>query len=182
MKNILVITGSPRKDGNTDLLANAFIEGAKKAGNNTMLFDAGKAKIKGCTACNTCFKNGHACSANDDFNKLAPLLETADIIVFCTPLYWFSFSAQLKAAIDKMYSFSFAQKKLKVTETILMICAETEDKKDFEGIIKSYKLILNYQKWTNRKIVTVPHVNNVGDIKNTNALKAAKKLGASIKD
>ncbi|MCL2792466.1 MAG: flavodoxin family protein [Spirochaetaceae bacterium] len=181
MKNILILTGSPRKDGNTDLLANAFIEGAKKAGNKTMLFDAGKAKIKGCVACNTCFSTGKACSVSDDFNKLAPLIEEAEIIVFCTPLYWFTFSAQLKSAIDKMYSFSFAQKKLKIKEAILMVCAETDDKKDFEGVIKSYKLILNYKGWTSKKIVTVPHVNNVGDIKNTNALELAKKLGSSIK-
>ncbi|MHB9295266.1 hypothetical protein PilKf_01008 [Pillotina sp. SPG140] len=55
MKNILVITGSPRKGGNSSLLANAFIAGAKTAGHNIMLFEAGRKKILGCIACETCF-------------------------------------------------------------------------------------------------------------------------------
>ena len=180
MKNVLVITGSPRKDGNSDLLAKAFIEGAKEAGNEVALFEAGKMKINGCVACDTCFTKGSACSFSDDFNQLAPKLENADIVVLCTPLYWFTFPAQLKAAIDKMYSFAFAKKKLKIKEAILMVCAETDDPNDFEGIVTAYNLILNYQGWANREILTIPKVNKIGDIKNTNALETAKNSGLSI--
>ena len=180
MKNILVITGSPRKDGNTDLLAKAFIEGAEKSGNKVMLFDAGKAKISGCVACNTCFTKGKACSFNDDFDKLAPMLENADMVVFCTPLYWFTFSAQLKAAIDRMYSFQFGKKELKVKEAILMVCAGTDDLNEFAGIVSDYNLITHYLGWKNREILKVADVNEVGDIKNTDALEKAKKIGESI--
>ena len=180
MKNVLVITGSPRKNGNSDLLANAFIEGAKEAGNEVTLFEAGRMKINGCVACETCFTKGTACSFNDDFNKLAPKLENADIIVFCTPLYWFTFPAQIKSAIDRMYSFSHTKKKLKIKESILMVCAGTDDADDFGGIIKTYNLIANYQGWVNREILTILNLNKIGDIQNTNGLEAAKNMGLGI--
>jgi multimeric flavodoxin WrbA len=179
MKNILVITGSPRKDGNSTLLANAFIEGAKSVGNEVMLFEAGKMKINGCIACRTCFKNGKACSFDDDFNKLVPLIEKADIIVFCTPLYWFSFPAQLKSAIDKLYSFLVGKKELKIKEAILIVCAGDNTKTIFKGITASYKLILKYQGWKNRDILTVNSVHEIEDMK-TETLEKAKNIGLNI--
>jgi multimeric flavodoxin WrbA len=180
MKNILIITGSPRKNGNSTLLANAFIEGAKVNEHKIMLFEAGRKKIKGCVACNTCFSKGNACSFNDDFNEIVPMIENADIIVFCTPLYWFTFPTQLKSVIDKMYSFIIGKKKLKIKESILMVCAETDDKKDFDGIIRTYELITNYQGWKNNIILTIPNVNEIGEIKNTDGLEKAKKIGLNI--
>ena len=177
---ILVITGSPRKNGNSDLLAKAFIEGAEQAGNEVMLFEAGRAKISGCMACNSCFVKGTACSFDDDFNTLAPMLEDAGMIVFCTPLYWFGFPGQLKSAIDKLYSFVTGDKKLKITEAILMVCAETGDAGDFRGIVTAYELMLNYLGWKNREIVTVPNVNKKGDILNTGSLERAKNIGLGI--
>ena len=180
MKNILVITGSPRKNGNSTLLAGAFTEGARIAGHNIMLFESGKKEINGCIACNTCFSKGNACSFNDDFNEIVPMMEKADIIVFCTPLYWFTFPAQLKSVIDKMYSFIIGKKKLKIKEAILMVCAETDDKNDFEGIIKTYEKIINYQGWKNNTILTIPNVNEIGEIKNTDGLEKAKNVGLNI--
>jgi multimeric flavodoxin WrbA len=180
MKIILVITGSPRKNGNSALMADAFIEGAKMAGNEITLFEAGKMKINGCIACDTCFTKGTACSFNDDFNKLVPMLENADIIVFCTPLYWFTFPAQLKSVIDKLYSFIIGKKELKIRESILMVCAETNDINDFKGIIRTYKLISNYRGWKNREILTVPNVSKIGDIKKTDGLGKANTIGLGI--
>ena len=180
MKNVLVITGSPRKGGNSDLLANAFIEGAKTAGNEVTLFEAARMKINGCVACNNCFTKGTACSFDDDFNKLAPKLENADIIVFCTPLYWFTFPTQIKSAIDKMYSFTHTKKKLKIKEAILMVCGGTDDANDFTGIIKTYELMLNYLGWANREILTILNLNEIGDVKKTNGPETAKNIGLGI--
>jgi multimeric flavodoxin WrbA len=181
MKKILVITGSPRKNGNSTLLANAFIEGAETAGNEVMLFEAGNAEIKGCTACNTCFTKGTACSFEDDFNrKLVPMLENADMIVFSTPLYWATFSAQLKLAIDKLCAFDFGKKELKIKEAILMVCGATSDMADFKGIIETYEIILKYESWENRGILIVPNVNEIGDIKSTDWLEKAKNMGLGI--
>lgn len=179
-KNILVLTGSPRKGGNSDLMAEAFIEGVMKAGHEVMKFETAAKNINGCRACNTCFSKGVACSFQDDFNELVPLLEIADLIVFATPLYWYSFPTQIKAAIDKLYSFIIGQRPLKIKECVLLACGEEEDKKVFDGIIKSYELTALNRKWNDRGQLIVPGVNNKGDIRNTNALEKAKKLGLSI--
>jgi multimeric flavodoxin WrbA len=85
-KNILIITGSPRKNGNSDMMADAFIKGALAAGHKTIKFEAAFKKISGCTACDKCWSTGSACVINDDFAGLEPLLEEADMIVLAFPL------------------------------------------------------------------------------------------------
>jgi multimeric flavodoxin WrbA len=103
-KSILVFNGSPRDGGNSDLLADAFIKGATKAGHEVVKCEVGKKNIIGCKACDACYSKGKPCSFDDDFNGIAPFMGKADAIIFITPLYWFTFPARLKAAIDKMYS------------------------------------------------------------------------------
>jgi multimeric flavodoxin WrbA len=179
-KNILILTGSPRKGGNSNLLADAFIAGARQSGHTTVKYRAAEKNIKGCKACKTCFSKGIACSFPDDFNELAPLLEQADMVVFATPLYWFSFPTQLKAAIDKLYSFLIGKRTLKIKECVLLVCGVAEDEAEYEGIVKSYELIANYQQWMNRGIIIVPGVNEKGDILKMDGLKRAERLGKSI--
>ncbi|MHB9295267.1 hypothetical protein PilKf_01009 [Pillotina sp. SPG140] len=117
---------------------------------------------------------------NDDFNEVAPMFERADIIVFCTPLYYSTFPAQLKVVIDKMVSFFIGNKKLKIKEAILIVCGEADDIKEYDGIIKTYALILNYEHWKNNTILVVPNVTKIGDVKYTNSLENARNIGINI--
>jgi hypothetical protein len=87
-KNILLLTGSPRRYGNSDRMAEAFTKGALDAGHNVMLFNAGRKEIGGCKACKECWSKGEPCIYRDDFDEVAPLLEEAEVILFATPLYW----------------------------------------------------------------------------------------------
>jgi len=180
MKNILVLTGSPRKDGNSDLLANAFIEGARTSGNEVTLFEAGKMKVNGCDSCLTCSKEGANCTFDDDFTKLIPVLEKADMIVFCTPLYYFSFSSQLKSVIDRLCFFAYEHRSLKIKESILISCGCLDDMEIFEGIVKIYELMAKYIGWQDKGILTIPKISEIGDIRNTDGLERAKNLGLSI--
>jgi multimeric flavodoxin WrbA len=179
-KNILVLTGSPRRKGNSDMLADAFIEGAKEAGHQVTKIETARKKISGCIACNTCFSKGKACSIDNNFNEIAPSIEQADMLVLCTPLYWFSFSTQIKAAIDKLYSFMVGGKPLKIKESLLLVCAETDNMEDFDGIKRSYELIVNYMKWQDKGQLLIPNINKVGDIFHTDALETAKELGRKM--
>ncbi|HEY3424690.1 MAG TPA: flavodoxin family protein [Negativicutes bacterium] len=179
-KNILVLTGSPRKGGNTDKLADAFIAGARQAGHTTVTFTTADKHIKGCIDCQTCFSKGSACSVPDDFANLAPLLEQADIVVFATPLYWFTFSVQLKAAIDKFYSFVIGKRPLKVKESMLLVCGGGTDSNTYDGIVKSYKLIADFLNWKDSGIVIVPGLHDKDDILKTDGLKRAETLGKNI--
>ncbi|GFI62011.1 2-amino-4-deoxychorismate dehydrogenase [Clostridiales bacterium] len=179
-KNILIITGSPRVDGNSDRLADAFIDGAVYAENNVVRFDAGRMNIGGCKACDTCFTKRAACSVSNGFNTIAAEIEKSDVIVFVTPMYWFSFTSQIKDVIDKFYSFSRAGKDISGKESILIVCGGTADKGDFEGIITTYNLILNHLKWENLGVLTVPNVNEKGEVKATGALEKAEEMGKNI--
>ena len=101
-KKVLVLTGSPRRGGNTDLLAEAFARGAKEAGYEVVIYETAHKNIKGCRACDCCFSTDKACVFDDDdFNKLAELLMESDAIAFSVPLYWYNFPAQMKAALDR---------------------------------------------------------------------------------
>lgn len=179
-KHILVLTGSPRAGGNSDRLAGAFIQGAMAAGHTVVCFDAGRKNILGCQACDTCFSQGAACSFEDDFRELAPLLEKAEALVLVSPLYWFGFSAQLKAALDKMYAFIVVGRPLPVKECLLLACAGTDDEKDFTGMLDSYRRIAAYQKWQDRGWLLVPKVFAKDDILNTDALEKAERLGRNF--
>ena len=179
-KNILVLTGSPRQLGNSALLADAFIQGAKSAGNAVQVFETAFHPVLPCKACDKCWSNDKPCIFEDDFSKLAPMLEEADVLVLCTPLYWFTMSAQLKAAVDKLYAYMQpnAKRKLKIKECVLLCTAEgTEEDGDFEGLKATYKSIADYLKWTDRGRVLAGKTWEAGAIINTGKLKEALALG-----
>ena len=179
MKNILILTGSPRKGGNSDLMSAAFAEGAIMAGHIVTKYETAYKNVKGCRACDTCFSKGVACTFEDDFNELAPLLEKADMIVFATPLYWFSFPTHIKAVIDKFYSFMIRGEAWHIKECVLLVCGECIEK-DFEGIIKTYELMADYNNWVDVGRIIAPGVSEMGAILNTAFLAETYDLARNI--
>ena len=102
-KEIAVLLGSPRRGGNTEQMADAFIRGAEKAGHRAVKIYAADRKAD-CVACGGCYSSeDRPCCRNADFNEIAPVLLRADGIVFATPLYWYDFPGKLKCLIDNMY-------------------------------------------------------------------------------
>ena len=73
-KKIVVITGSPRKNGNSFAMTDAFIKAAEEKGHTVTRFDAAMMKLGGCHACETCYSTGKACTFDDDFNTIAPAI------------------------------------------------------------------------------------------------------------
>jgi len=179
-KNVLVITGSPRKGGNSDLLADAFMRGAKAAGHEVARFDANADPVQPCQACDACWSEGRACVFDDGFARLSPLLENADAIVFCGPMYWYSYNTQIKAVIDKLYSFwAHAPEKLK-GDMYLFMCAGDPSpeifsvvKQEFEKSVQALGLKLGGE-------LLIPGVYEKGDIKKTDALSRAEELGRNL--
>ena len=126
-KKIVVITGSPRKNGNSFAMTDAFIRAAEAKGHTVRRFDAAFLNIGGCRACETCFKTGKACSFDDDFNTIAPAILEADAVVFTMPVYWYSIPAQIKGVIDRIYSLVVGGKDIAGKECALIACCEEED-------------------------------------------------------
>lgn len=181
-KNILILAGSPRKNGNSDMLAEAFARGARAKGHTVSKVDVTK-NMGGCRACDTCWSKGQACSFTDAFTDLEPLLEQADVLVFATPVYWFGFSAQIKAAIDRLYAYVSpkALRPLKIKESVLLACAgEATDTHVFDGLVLTFTGILHYLNWKNAGVLTIPAVQDKGDILKTDALDNAEQLGMGL--
>ncbi len=179
-KKVVVITGSTRFGGNSDLMADAFIQGAQAAGNQVTKVEAAKLAIQPCRVCNTCFSKGVACNYRDDFNSIAPLIEEADVIAFATPLYWSTYPAQLKLVIDKFYSFIIGQKEFGNKDSYLLLCGEDASDTVYSGLLGSYTSMIEFLKWGDAGRLVMKSVNEKGQIKDTDGLRRAEELGRAI--
>lgn len=175
-KKIVVITGSPRKNGNSFAMTDAFIKAAEEKGNIVTRFDAAMQKVGGCHACETCFKTGNPCSFDDDFNLIAPAILEADAVVFTMPVYWYSIPAQIKGVIDKMFSFCVAGKDIAGKECALITCCEEDDLSVMDGVRIPVERSAALLKWKMVGEVLVPGVLNAGDIEKTDGCKQAAAL------
>ena len=105
MKKILVVLGGGRPNGNTNQLVDAFRKGAEEAGHEVEKISLNKTEVKGCIGCNAC-RYGKPCVQKDGFNDLVPKIKEADLIVFASPLLFWTISSKLKAFIERFYSIA----------------------------------------------------------------------------
>lgn len=178
-KKIVVITGSPRKKGNTMTLTETFIQSVNAKGHVVTRFDAAELNVRGCRACDACYQTGKACVFDDDFNQIASAIEDADVVIFAAPVYWYTFPAQIKAVIDKMYSIQ-AKRDLKGIESGLISCCAEDDKATFEGICFAYRRTIELMQWNNIGEVLVPKVLEQGDIKKTDGIARVNAFAEGI--
>ena len=179
-KKIVVITGSPRKNGNSFAITDAFIKAAEEKGYSVTRFDAAMMNVGGCHAYETCYKTGKACSFDDDFNLIAPVVLDADVVVFSMPVYWYSIPAQIKAVIDKLYSFCVAGKDIAGKECALIACCEEDDLSVLDGVRIPIEHSAALLKWQMVGEVLVPGVLNTGDIEKTDGCQQAAALADKI--
>lgn len=173
---IVVITGSPRKNGNSFAMTEAFIHEAEQRGHSVRRFDAAFLKIGGCHACMTCYKTGKACSFDDDFNGIAPAILEADAVVFTMPVYWYSIPAQIKGAIDRLFSLVVGGKEIAGKKWGLIACCEEDDTTVLDGVRIPMERTAALLQWEMVGEVLIPGVLNVGDIDHTDGCKQAAAL------
>lgn len=99
-KKVLILSGSPRKGGNSDLLCDEFARGAEKAGHLVEKIHVQDLKIGGCLACYGC-RGTHVCVQKDDMAQILEKMIAADVIVLATPVYFYSLDGQMKTMIDR---------------------------------------------------------------------------------
>ena len=179
-KKIVVITGSPRKKGNSFAMTEAFIKAAEAKGHTVTRFDAAMMNIQGCHACETCYKTGKACSFDDDFHLIAPAVLEADALVFTMPVYWYSIPSQIKGVIDRLYSLVVGGKEIAGKECALIACCEEEDLSVLDGVRIPMERTAALNKWKMVGEVLVPGVLNVGDIEKTDGCQKAAELADKI--
>ena len=146
---IAVLNGSP-KVGNTAAMVDAFAEGAKEAGHEVEILHVGKMKIGGCLACEYCHGKGEgSCVQKDDMEKVMPAYKEADMVVFASPIYYFDMSAQLSAAIQRVYAIG---KPAKAARAALLLSSASPN--PYDGAIATYKAILAYTGIEDAGIIT----------------------------
>ncbi len=175
---ILVITGSPRKNGNSSTLAEHFIRGAEEAGHEVVRFDAAFKEVHPCIACNKCGMNGE-CVFKDDFEFVRKHIVDAGMLVFATPMYYFGISAQIKAVIDRFYAINGSIHVPKKA-ALLMTYADT-GAREAEAILSHYQTLLGYLGWSDAGQVIAPGVWQAGAVHHTKYPEQAYRLGKSIR-
>lgn len=175
-KKIVVITGSPRKNGNSFAMADAFIEAAESQGHQVSRFDAAFLQIGGCCACDRCYESENACCIDDDFNRIAPEILAADAVVFATPVYWYSIPAQIKSVIDKMYSFCVAMKSIDGKSCAVIACCEDEDRSVLSGVSIPIERTAALLNWRMAGEVLIPGTLYAGDQEKAEGCRQAAAL------
>lgn len=136
---IAILNGSPRKE-NTAAMVEAFAEGAREAGHEVETLHVGKMKIAGCLGCEYCHTKGEGkCIQKDDMEKVIPAYLDSDMIVYATPVYYFDMTAQLSAAIQRVYCIG---KPPKATKAAMLLSSGSPE--TGEGAIASYKNMLAF--------------------------------------
>lgn len=102
--NILVINGSPRKNGNTEIMSDTFLEAARENGHTTKKINLYTTKVNPCLGCDYCHSHGSACIQKDGMDDIYRAMDQADLVVFASPLYSCGLSAQMVAVLNRFYS------------------------------------------------------------------------------
>ena len=180
-KKILVLTGSPRRNGNSDRMADALIRGAEQSGHTAVKFEAAFKRVGWCTACDRCWENGKACVQEDDFHELEPLLESCDVAVFAAPVYWMGVPASLKAVIDKLYAYGGrgGLRPLAIKESVLLLCGADPTPTEYDYVAEGYRMSISFLGWKDRGVLWQGNASEAGTI-DPAALKKAEELGRSL--
>jgi multimeric flavodoxin WrbA len=175
----LVLTGSPRKEGTSALLADEFIAGAKEKGHAVVRFDTAFEQVNPCTACYYCDLHDGQCIQKDSMEKILPEVFSADMIVLVTPIYYFNMSAQLKVVIDRFRARRDDLRKHPMKSVMMATCGS-----DFEWAMDAvnahYQCLLKYLPWENQGALFARKVYARKDIEGTEHPVKAKELGLSL--
>ncbi len=179
MSKIVVLIGSSRKNGNTEILANSFIDGVDKQKNVVDVISVMGKKVNGCIGCDYCYKDSqHNCVHKDDMQGIYERLADADVIVIVTPIYFYGVSSQLKCIIDRLHNP--IRNTFKVKELVLLAVCADDIPSVFDSVQTMYHAVLSYFSLGNAGEITVPGVSEKGDIIGNPALVEARKLGESF--
>ena len=177
-KQILVISTSPRKSGNSDMLAEELIRGAREAGNDVekvTLYDKTIGFCKGCLTC----QSTQRCVIHDDADTIAQKMLNADVLVFASPIYYYGMSGQMKTMLDRanpLYSADY-----RFRDIYLLTAAAEEDEHTPDGAVTGLQGWIDcFEKARLAGTVFAGGVTSVGEIHGHPALKQAYEMGKQM--
>ena len=172
MMKIVILNGSPHKAGNTAALVGAFEKGAASAGHEVVVCPVGTMNIRGCLGCEYCHTKGEgACIQKDDMQKVYPELNSADMVVIASPVYYFGLSGQMQSTVSRFYA---GMKPAKATKYGLILSSGSPNV--YTGIEAQYKTMVGFFGAEDAGIIEC----NDDDNKSDAALAKAEEFGKSL--
>ncbi len=180
-KKIVILNGSPRKNGNTSAIVKSFTEGAQSAGNTVTEFFLDSMDIHGCKGC----FGGHSskecpCVQKDDMAKIYPAVKECDVVVLASPLYYWTMSGQIKTALDRLFALEEGDGNIlrgNGKASALLMAAEGYG---FDDAVLYYDHLMEHLRWKSLGHVLAGGNMSVGDIKGKPEIQQAYELGKSI--
>lgn len=177
-KKVLILSSSPRKGGNSDVLCDEFMNGAIDGGNKVEKIFLGDKNINCCTGCYACGVNGGKCVQNDDMEEILMKIIESDVIVLSTPVYFYTMAAQLKMVIDRTVA---KYREIKNKDFYFIATAADSNNGSLERTMEGLRGFLDCLDGAKEKgVIYGTGVWQKGDVKNTGLLKEAYDMGKSI--
>ena len=177
-KKVLIISSSPRKNGNSETLAASFAKGAQEAGHQVETVYLREKQIGFCKGCLSCLNLGH-CVIQDDAVEIAAKMHDADVLVFATPVYYYCVSGQLKTMLDRanpLFRTDYA-----FTKAYLLATAAEAEPETVEGAVKAVQGWVDcFERCELADMIFAGGVNGIGDIAGHPALDTAYQTGREI--
>jgi multimeric flavodoxin WrbA len=175
-KKVLVLSGSPRKGGNSDLLCDQFIKGAQDAGLEAEKVFLKDKRVKYCTGCGACF-GGKDCSQKDDMGEILQKMVAADVIVMATPVYFYAMNGQMKTLIDRTCP---RYTEISNKEFYFIVTAADTNKQKMDRTLEEFRgFTFCLESPTEKGVIYGTGAWNIGDIKDSQAMNQAYDLGKS---
>lgn len=175
-KKILILSSSPRKGGNSDLLCDRFAEGAREAGWEVEKIRLAEKKIGYCTTCYVCKKG--KCPQQDDAPEILEKMLAADVIVLATPVYFYTMCAQLKALLDR--SVAIFPRLTDKRYYYIMTMADT-DREMLKGTIEALRGFLDcYEGSDEAEMICGLGVYEKGEVRNLPVWEEARRMGLRV--
>jgi multimeric flavodoxin WrbA len=183
-KKILVVLGSPRKEGNSSILAAQAIKGARETGAQVTVFHLNEMAISPCQACNGCRLDPESdCVVQDDMQTLYPELRDSDALLIASPVYWFAASAQIKLFMDRCYALGTDRYKALKGKKIGIILTYGGDDAFDSGAVNAMRSFQDAFHYIGSEIVGMVHGTafEAGEVrKNRDLMDRAYELGAKL--
>ena len=176
-KKIVLISASPRKGGNSDLLCDEFMQGAKNAGHKAEKIRLSDRHINYCTGCCACISKPGACVQKDDMNDIFKKILDADVLVLATPVYFHSMNAQMKTFVDRTCPiYSMIQDK-----EVYYIVAAAGGQMPVDRAVKSLQVYTNCLSGIKEKgVISATGIWDAGLVKGTCAMAEARAMGENV--
>ncbi len=177
-KKVLVLSTSPRKGGNSDLLCDQFTSGAQEAGHYVEKIFLKDKKINYCTGCGACFNRDKSCPQKDDMAEILEKMVETDVVVMATPVYFYTMCAQMKTLIDRTCS---RYTEINNKDFYFIVTAADNSKPAMKRVLEEFRgFTCCLENAKEKGIIYGTGAWNMGDIKKSDAMNQAFKMGKAV--